>query len=172
MDTNRFWMLIDRARDQAGTDVDGYGPALEQTIVSLEPADLIAFEQHFDSCIDRAWRWDLWGAAHVVNGGCSDDGFFYFRGWLVMQGRQVYEAALANPDGLADVCTDAGEVYECEDVLYVARSLYEARMGEEMPVRSAGGAPTPEPAGRQWAEDDLAALLPRLTALHWAQDQG
>jgi len=26
------------------------------------------------------------GAAYIINGGCSDDGFEYFRRWLVLQG--------------------------------------------------------------------------------------
>jgi hypothetical protein len=31
---------------------------------------------------------DQWGAAYLANGGCSDDGFDYFRGWLIGQGRK------------------------------------------------------------------------------------
>jgi hypothetical protein len=44
---------------------------------------------------------DQWGAAYLANGGCSDDGFDYFRGWLIGQGRKVYETVLADPDSLA-----------------------------------------------------------------------
>ena len=39
--------------------------------------------------MDDSYRWDLWGAAYLANGGCSDDGFDYFRGWLIGQGRKV-----------------------------------------------------------------------------------
>ena len=28
----------------------------------------------------------------MLKGGCSDDGFEYFRGWLISRGRKVYEA--------------------------------------------------------------------------------
>ena len=37
----------------------------------------------------------LWDAAYLINGGCSDDGFDYFRGWLVDQGRETFERCLA-----------------------------------------------------------------------------
>jgi hypothetical protein len=42
----------------------------------------------------QSYRLDLWGAAYLVNGGCSDDGFDYFRGWLLRQGRATWQAAL------------------------------------------------------------------------------
>ena len=50
--------------------------------------------------MDRAYRQELWGAAYLINGGCSDDGFVYFLGWLIAQGRDVYQAALPDPDSL------------------------------------------------------------------------
>src|SRR5215216_5688388 len=52
---------------------------------------------------------DLWGAALVIHRmgpvddfWCSEDTLFGFREWLVEQGRLVYEAAIADPDSLAD----------------------------------------------------------------------
>jgi hypothetical protein len=33
----------------------------------------------------------MWVAAYLMNGGCSDDGFDYFRGWLIAQGRTTLE---------------------------------------------------------------------------------
>lgn len=41
------------------------------------------------------------GAAYLINGGRSDDGFDHFRGWLLTQGRATWQAALAEPDSLA-----------------------------------------------------------------------
>ncbi|WP_217498085.1 MULTISPECIES: DUF4240 domain-containing protein [Sphingomonas] len=35
----------------------------------------------------RSYRWDLWRAAKVAKGGVSDDGFEYFRTWLISRGR-------------------------------------------------------------------------------------
>jgi hypothetical protein len=52
---------------------------------------------------------DLWDAATIINRWgsnddffCSEDRFFVFRGWLVAQGRQIYDAAIAAPDSLAE----------------------------------------------------------------------
>lgn len=77
--------------------------------------------------------WNLWGAAYVINGGCSDDCFEYFRGWLVLQGRETFERALANPDSLA-VHPQLEGAAELEEVLYVARTVYQAKTGKEPQV--------------------------------------
>jgi len=53
---------------------------------------------HFD-----AYTWDLWVVAWLCAGGlCSDDGFEYFRWWLISRGRQLYERAVSDPDSLVD----------------------------------------------------------------------
>ncbi|WP_411152717.1 DUF4240 domain-containing protein [Streptomyces sp. A30] len=48
-----------------------------------------------DSCQNQ-----LWATPYMINGGCSDDGFDYFRGRLIVQGRDPFEQALANPGAL------------------------------------------------------------------------
>ncbi|MER7341367.1 DUF4240 domain-containing protein [Streptomyces sp. NPDC000075] len=37
------------------------------------------------------------GTAHGANGGCSDDGFDYFCGWLITQGPEAFERVVADP---------------------------------------------------------------------------
>ncbi|MFC9245678.1 DUF4240 domain-containing protein [Streptomyces sp. NPDC057136] len=72
-----------------------------------------------DSCTNP-----LWAAAYVINGGCSDDGFDYFRGWLIAQGREVFERTAADPDALAEVpivraSAADGLDLACEEVLSI-----------------------------------------------------
>jgi hypothetical protein len=105
-----------------------------------------------------SYRWDLWGAAFVINGGCSDDGFDYFRGWLMFQGRDVWEAALRDPESLAEVSFDGDA--ECEDALYAASKAYELVAGGRL--SSTGEHRPSEPAGAAWQETDLQTLYPKL----------
>ncbi len=105
-----------------------------------------------------SYRWDLWGAAFVINGGCSDDGFDYFRGWLMLQGRDVWEAALRDPESLADVSFDGDA--GCEDVLYAAGKAYEQVARGSLPP-SRDDHPK-QPLGTAWQETDLEALHPKL----------
>lgn len=48
------------------------------------------------------YRWDVWAAAYLIGGGCSDDSFMDFRAGLIAQGRDWYQKAAASPaSGLA-----------------------------------------------------------------------
>jgi hypothetical protein len=123
------------------------------------PSDEIgAFAQLQEELMRTSFRWDLWGAAYLINGGCSDDGFDYFRGWLMLQGRDVWERALRDPESLADVSFE-GEA-ECEAALYAASKAYEQVAGRTLPAIGVHG-PT-EPVGTGWQEEDLEALFPKL----------
>ena len=158
MDDESFWAFIGAARDAAGDDVEDRVGGLEQVLLNHHPDEVRDFQHKYDELLARAYRWDLWGAAHLMNGGCSDDGFRYFRDWLISAGEAAYEAALADPDSLADV--DQDEEFELEAFGYVAAEVYEQMTDVEMP-RGRSLEPA-SPAGKAWREDDLPALFPRL----------
>lgn len=101
MPPDAFWSIIDRTI-HVDDDPEAQMDALRAQLRALSLADIIAFEVAFRRYIDAGHCWDLWGAAFLIHGGCSDEGFAYFRRWLVSRGRRVYEAALADPDSLAD----------------------------------------------------------------------
>jgi hypothetical protein len=166
MTTDEFWNLIDVAWDASGDDLNQCADGLHTVLEPLEPDALVAFNAHFHDQLAKAYRWDLWGAAYLVNGGASDDGFVYFRAWLILQGQEIYEAALADPDSLADFCAEPGEEYECEGALYVCGDVYEQKTGSELQDSTGGYAEATQPAGRPWGEKDLPDLLPRLAAIH------
>ena len=166
MDEQRFWSIIEAARRGADDDVDEYAKALATELRRETPQEVAAFEEILDRVIASAYHWPLWGAAYVINGGCSDDGFYYFRGWLVMQGEAVFRKALADPDSLADVLQDDVDA-ECEEMLYVAGYVYEEKTGSELSLAGMAHDPVTGPTGESWEEEDLPRLLPRLSALRW-----
>jgi hypothetical protein len=67
-----------------------------------------------------------------LEGFCSDDGFTYFRFWLVLQGRDVFETVLADPEYLGEIKVNDLDM-EAEDFMGVAHAAYETRTGAEMP---------------------------------------
>ena len=158
MDDDRFWAFIGAARDAAGDEVEDRVSGLEQVLLNHHPDEVAEFKHKYDEMLARAYRWDLWGAACVMRGGCSDDGFRTFRDWLISEGEAVFEAALADPDSLADVAQD--EDFALESFGYVAGEVYEQLTDRPLPDTR-----TPEPAeptGHEWQEDELPPLLPRL----------
>ena len=93
-----FWALIGQAKEHPG------GPSewLMEQLVDLGPEQAKRFDTMARVYMDLAYQYGLWSAASVMERyGCSDDGFMDFRAWLVAQGKEVYLAALADPDSLA-----------------------------------------------------------------------
>ena len=176
VDGQRFWELVEAARgevDDTVADPDGVADALGDALGKLPADEIVEFGAEFERLQAAAYRWDLWGAAYLINGGASDDGFDYFRGWLIAQGQEVWEAALADPDSLADVVDeDLGEEFEGfdgEGMLGVAVGAYESATGSEAGYWEAAGAEVDDvPAGQNFDFDDndeLRDRFPRLAAL-------
>ena len=78
---------------------------------------------------NAAYRTDVWALAYLLRGGCSDDSLDAFRGWLILQGRKVFEATLADPDSF-DVALyhgESGGMDELRDAAPTANEWREAK---------------------------------------------
>jgi len=143
--------------------------ALSAELSKLAPAEIEAFGAVFDRLLTETYSWDLWGAAYVIMGGASDDSFEYFRVWLISLGRDVFEAARANPDGLATLIpADFDEAPDFERLAYVASKVWAEKTGgkpSSMPTQPAM-AYSKEPSGERFDESprSLARRYPRLWA--------
>src|SRR5215210_5549489 len=124
MEWKQFWKIVDNSYRPDGIE---HFEALKEWLSHLTWFELIEFQARFDEAMAAANRIDLWGAAYLVNGGCSDDGFRDFRAWLVGRGRHVYEAALKNPDTLADILD--GDPVDGFGLDVAAVRVYEAKTG-------------------------------------------
>ncbi|MFJ6381287.1 DUF4240 domain-containing protein [Kitasatospora sp. NPDC092039] len=105
MDAQPFWKLVEDARCRVSDPADGDAvAAMAVNLLSTQPRDeIIAADRVLRELLAHSYRNPLWAAAYLINGGCSDDAFDYFRGWLIMQGRRVFERVLADPDSLAEL---------------------------------------------------------------------
>lgn len=130
MNRDEFWAIIDATRSDS--DPYEHAEAVQDALCTKSPDEIVDFERHMAGLLAESYTWKLWGAAYLINGGCSDDGFDYFRGWLLLQGKSVFEGALTDPDTLADV-PELEEEVECEEILGVAWSAYESVTGDELP---------------------------------------
>ena len=94
-----FWALIAQAKEHPG------GPSewLMERLMDLGPEQAKKFDDIASAYTGLANQYGLWAAASVMEHGCTDDGFIDFRTWLGAQGKDVYMAALKDPDSLADV---------------------------------------------------------------------
>jgi Protein of unknown function (DUF4240) len=155
MDEARFWEIIESGGPEALDDPERQRDAVRGRLVGLPPEDLIAFHRHFNRMMADAYIWDLWGAAYLINGGCSDDGFAYFRSWLISRGQAVYADALRDPDTLAAVVDRGRDDYEFEEFWGVAQEVY-----RDWPA---------EPGGSRWDfgdDTEISRRLPKLASLY------
>jgi hypothetical protein len=161
MDKPTFWSLVEAAKAEATPALSNQPEILQKKLEALPPDEILEFDRIFARLHDDAYRWDLWAAAFIIEGGCSDDGFDYFRAGLIGLGREVYYAALTDPGSLVRLPTQ-GVDFSNEDMLYAAQQAYEAVTGEEMPdlelVRR------DEPLGQPWDEETVGEKYPELAA--------
>ena len=124
-----FWDLIHAAKIACGQDMDVMLAYLKDRLVSMGPTQAQNLHDIIHAYEDLADKFGLWDAAGIMKEyGCSDDGFIDFRAWLIAQGREVYFAALADPDSLADVVAYG----DCrfEQLSYVGDYAYEQLTGK------------------------------------------
>ena len=166
MERDQFWEIIDRTSRADGLDQPD---ALREELDLLPWHEVVAFQAGFNEATRAAQTYDLFAAANLINGPCSTEGFRDFRVWLVGRGHRVYEAAIGNPDSLADVLD--GDAVDGFGLAGVAVRVYEAKTGmSDFPQRveraqqELPGGP-PVPAGTNWDFNDPAALRERLPGL-------
>jgi hypothetical protein len=161
MDEATFWALVDAARAEATPASSHQAEMLQRKLQALPPPEIALFDRIFRQLHHDAYRWDLWAAAYIIEGGCSDDGFEYFRAGLIGLGRDVYEAALKDPGSLVRLPA-RGVDFSNEEMLYAASRAYEAITGRDMP--DDGLIPPAEATGEPWDEDAVGEKYPELAA--------
>lgn len=165
MDEERFWQIIEQTGRDSSGDCERQQDLLVAMLKMHPPEQIIAFDAIFTEKFNRTYDHGIWAAAYVMKDGCGDDGFFYFREWLMGQGREVYYTAIDDPDALADLGRLQGNL-ECEGLGFCTFIAYKALTGEELPFDAELTREPAEPYGEDWEEEDLPALLPRLAALY------
>ena len=162
MNKEKFWQLIQRVHVEGLDDMDKKSELIKEALAKLSADEVIGFQTLFDEQMDKAYSWELWGAAYVIGGGCSDDAFTDFRSALISRGETSFKAVLANPDSLAEQTLD-------EDTLFYEGFQYAVSEGVEAAADSRPERYKPhpsEPSGEEWAddEDSLKSLYPKLWA--------
>ena len=167
MDHPRFWSLVDAARSLPGPT----GEALARTLATLPPADIVGFDRWMWAYYMAVRREDLWAAVFAIRGGCGDDSFDYFRGWLIGRGQAAVLAAIADPEALVELVGDADP--RDEAMLGAARAAYAQAGHGELPDGDAVAIPGRDawpadrvPAGAKWDAAFYKATFPKLYATH------
>lgn len=159
----QFWQIIQKSFDACSGNTDEQAGTLANELHKLHADEIAAFARHFATYHRQAYSWDLWGAAYLINGGCSDDGFADFRSWLISRGREWYHQALISPDSLADYPGLGDRDATFEEFAYVASQVHEKLAGD---LPESCFCPDPDdPVGTTWQEDDEETFRTRWPKL-------
>lgn len=92
LELDRFWSIIEQSRSDFDPscpitichgNISAQLSRLNTILSELEPREIGAFCNRFPELFHDAYRWDLWAAGYIIEGGCSDDGFMDFPYCLV-----------------------------------------------------------------------------------------
>lgn len=126
MDEDRFWTLIDKSK-KSSDDLEEFTEDLTNELKKLSSADIIGFHLREQKLRFDSYTSELWCAGYIMNGGCSDDSFEYFRCWIIAQGKEAYYSSLKNSDWLVNLYSEDVDEYDFEDLMYIASDAFEQK---------------------------------------------
>ncbi len=132
MDVERFWHINATVRAESSSN-DDMVERLTAALAALPEADIVGYYSTFQTLDKQVNTADLQDAACVIMGSCSDDGFDYFRRWVIAQGQDVFDNALRDPETLGDVVA-VGQMPVFERFTHAMYAAYEGKTGKHMPV--------------------------------------
>ena len=132
LDEDLYWKIVDTSLKNSSNQ-DEQEKFLISEISKLTPKQMIGFRLRTDKLLYDTYNSEMWCASYLMNGGSSDDGFEYFRNWVISRGKDVYYKAKENPDTLISEKDFAEEdFYEFELFWYVALEAFEKTTGKEL----------------------------------------
>lgn len=132
LDENTFWTIIDKSLKNTDNQ-QSQEAFLIKEIENLTPKEIIGFRLRTDKLLYDSYNSKMWCAGYIMNGGCSDDGFEYFRNWVISRGKDIYNKAKENPDTLISQKENGeDEMFEFEGFWYVALKAFKNKTGKNL----------------------------------------
>jgi hypothetical protein len=166
------WHIIDSAREESGGNFDDRLRILTRKLRTLPPQEILEFAMVVSSLLDEAYRADLWAAAYIILGGCSDDTFLDFREWLISRGQVAFRECVADAEKVGYWQQGEDGIFFEGGVSCAAYDAFHALTGCDLwdEIRAAHVIrPHPKLIGASVDTDPVALSkrLPRLFARFW-----
>lgn len=159
IDERLFWELISESRS-ISQDQFEFLEKLKDKLESFNPTEIRKFQKIFLTKFEELNSWDLWSLAYIVRRGCGDDGFDYFKAWVISKGEIAFQNILTlNVNQITDLFDEDPQL---EDFLYLAENVYESKTNEIMKPVSVK---TQKMKGKEWKEEELETTYPELSKL-------
>jgi hypothetical protein len=126
-----YWEIIDKSIRNTNHQ-DAQEQFLIEEIAKLTPKEMVGFRLRTDMFLYKTYNSEMWCAGYIMNGGCSGDGFEYFRNWVISRGKETYYKAKENPDYLIKEVVANDDFYEFESFWYVALEAFQQKTGKNL----------------------------------------
>lgn len=103
MNETTFWNIIDKSHKEAKFNIHKTLDILEEELTRLEPDQILRFDMILHEMVRIGYRSNLLAAAYIINAGCEAEELPDFLAYLIIQGKEMWDKALKNPDILADL---------------------------------------------------------------------
>ena len=158
MDENSFWSLIDKSRVASNNNYQTQITSLKTILATLEPTEIVKFDNTFTALLAASYDYKLWGASYVINGGCSDDCFDYFRQYLIGHGKDKFYQTIKDPESCSS-WIKSEEEDNWEGLQYSAMDAYKLKTGKDIPKTYQ---PKFELKGKPFDEETVMKQYPKL----------
>jgi len=169
-----FWDLINQSKAETIYKPDQFFNTLEEKLCRLDGDQILRFDMILHEVVRVGFRSNLLAAAYIINAGADLEDFQDFLGYLIIQGKEVWDNALKNPDFLADV--EIEDEASCAKIWEIPSISYERVTGEEdfemvhfdyMPNNLIGSPELWHDSNNKVDKNKLKELLPRLYEKWW-----
>lgn len=131
LDEESYWKIIENSLKETTTQED-QELFITSTLEKLSPKEMIGFRLRTDKLMFDSYTSNLWCANYIVSNGAVDDGFDYFRCWLISRGKDAYYKTQGNPDYLVNLVGNEPHTYDFEGFWYVANNAFKNLTNKEV----------------------------------------
>lgn len=131
IDEDKFWAIIEKSLKETNNQEDQeiyLISALEQ----VSPQEMLGFRLRTDKLMYDSYTSNLWCANYIISNGVTDDGFDYFRCWLISRGKDAFYKVQENPEYLINIVENEPKAYDFEGFWYVAMNAFKNMTNQEL----------------------------------------
>lgn len=130
LDEESYWGIIEKSLKET-TNQEDQEIFLTTELEQLSPKEMIGFRLRTDKLLFDSYTSNLWCANYIISNGAADEGFDYFRCWLISRGKDAYYKTQENPDYLVNLVENEPRVYDFEGFWYVANNAFKNLTNKE-----------------------------------------
>lgn len=131
IDEDKFWAIIEKSLKETNNQED-QEIYLISALEKESPQEMLGFRLRTDKLMYDSYTSNLWCANYIISNGVADDGFDYFRCWLISRGKDAFYKVQENPEYLINLVENEPKTYDFEGFWHVAMNAFKNMTNQEL----------------------------------------